>query len=127
MDTLKKLFYFTYVLVAVVILGILFFKVSLADMLGVEGMSVFWMTVALLLLGLLTIGVIGDYVETRSLARKVGKLNKENSDLKARIFDLQHRHLGEAGPNVPSPSGSSWLNRIGLGSKANLSNPPNTD
>jgi hypothetical protein len=127
MDTLKKLFYFTYVLVAVVILGILFFKVSLSDMLGVEGMSVFWMTVALLLLGLLTVGVIGDYVETRSLARKVGKLNKENSDLKARIFDFEHRQSGEAGPHVPSPSGSSWLNRIGLGSKSNLSNPPNTD
>lgn len=122
MDTLKKLFYFTYVIVAGVILGILFFSVRLSDMLGEEGVSVFWMTVALLLLGMLTIGVIGDYAETRSLARKVGKLNQENSELKAKIFDLERGQSGEAGAD-----GSSWLNRIGLGSKNHLSNPPKTD
>jgi hypothetical protein len=80
------------------------------------------MTVALLLLGMLTIGVIGDYAETRSLARKVGKLNQENSELKARIFDLERAQSGEGGAEA-----SSWLNRIGLGSKNHLSNPPKTD
>lgn len=124
MDTLKKLFYFTYFIVAGVILGILFFKVRLAEVLGEEGLSVFWMTVALLLLGMLTVGVIGDYAETRSLARKVGKLNQENRELKARIFDLERAQSGEAGAD---PSASSWLNRIGLGSKNHLPNPPKTD
>jgi hypothetical protein len=127
MDTLKKLFYFTYALVALVIIGILFFNVSLSEMLGAEGTTTFWMTVALLLLGMLTVGVVGDYLETRSLAKKVGKLNKENTDLKAQLFEHMNRSSINGNPTSSSASGSSWLNRIGLGGKSDLPNQPNTD
>src|SRR4051812_24732968 len=96
MNTLKKLFYFTYAVAALVITGILFFEVSLTEMLGEEGKSVFWMTIALLLLTLLTIGVIGDYAETRSLGKKLTRLEKENIDLKAQLFEKMNPPAGKA-------------------------------
>jgi type VI protein secretion system component VasK len=126
MNTLKKLFYFTYAVAALVIIGILFFKVSLTEMFGEEGTSVFWMTIALLLLSLLTVGVIGDYAETRSLSKKLTRLEKENTDLKARLYEKLNPLAGEAFQEGSPPNKPSWLNRLGLG-KGDLANRPKTD
>src|SRR3954447_2487075 len=109
MNTLKKLYYFTYAVVAIVIVCILFFNVSLEEMLGLEGTITFWMIVALLVLAMLTIGVIGDYLETRSLGKKVAQMTKENTQLKARLYEKMHPPAGEASTEVSPPSRPSWL------------------
>ncbi|MBC7919648.1 MAG: hypothetical protein H7Z75_01005 [Ferruginibacter sp.] len=124
MNTLKKLFYATYAVVALVIIGILFFNVSLAEMFGAEGVPAFWQAVALILLSLLTIGVIGDYAETRSLDRKVVRLTKENTDLKAKMYDKLNAPTTESGlTSKPLP----FWKRFGWSEKEDLANRPETD
>ena len=127
MNTLKKLYYFTYAVVAIVITCILFFNVSLEEMLGLEGTVTFWMIVALLLLTMLTIGVVGDYIETRSLGKKVAQMTKENTQLKARLYEKMHSSAGEASTDVSPPSRPSWLSRMGLSGKSDLPNPSETN
>ena len=125
MNTLKKLFYFTYAVVALVILGILFFNLSLSELFGVEGTAVFWLTVSLLLLSLLTVGVFGDYFETRALTRKIERLTLENRDLKIQLFEKMRPAGGEA--QNSTPKGVSWLQKLGLKGKPDLANRPKTD
>lgn len=125
MNTLKKLFYVTYAVVALVIIGILFFNVSLAEMLGPEGVPVFWRTVALILLSMLTVGVIGDYAETRSLDRRVVRLTKENTDLKAKMYDKLHAPTTESASTIAKPL--SFWKRFGWSGEEDLANRPETD
>ncbi len=129
MNTLKKLYYFTYAVVAIVITCILFFNVSLVEMLGQEGTVSFWMIVTLLLLTMLTIGVIGDYLETRSLGKKVAQMTKENTQLKASLYEKMRTPTGEASTEVAPPSRPSWLSRMGLSGKSegDLPNPSETN
>jgi hypothetical protein len=128
MNTLKKFFYFTYAVVAIAVVCILFFNVSLEEMLGQEGTISFWMITALLLLALLTIGVVGDYLETRSLSKKVAKMTKENTQLKASLYEKMHSPAGEASTDTAPPSRPSWLSRLGLSAKSDdLTNRPESD
>ena len=126
MNTLKKLYYFTYVIVAIVVVGILFFNVNLEEMLGVDGMVSFWIVVSLLLLAMLTVGVIGDYVETRSLSKRVDKMTKENVALKAQLYEKMHP-AGEASSDPTTTAQSSWLSKLGFSGKSDLSNRRETD
>lgn len=105
MNSLKQFFYLTYAVVAIVVVAIIFLNINLSATFGVEGTAVFWMGVALLVLGLLTVGVIGDYIETKSLSKKINALNKENTELKARLYDGISVRGKEPTPSAPNQPG----------------------
>jgi len=101
MKALKPFLYVIYTLLFLITILMMFNNESLIATFEQESMYRFWMYWALLGFILLMIESVFENIHLSSFRRKQEKLNQENTELKARLYD---RHVNSDNPTLTPSS-----------------------